>query len=340
MNQPVTYAAGVRRPFHDLPEPVRAWVDEALGEPVTTVADKRGGFSPGVAAVVSGASGRSLFIKAVGSAVNPDAIGMYQEEQEHSARLPDIDFIPRTVAAAVLSVGEEQYAVSALPAIDAAPPPHPWRPADAHRAFDTIAELGERLTPSPWTDEPDGDATGGGLDRFFGGWRRQSEQAEDPWRDDPWVGPRLDRFAELEARTVEQMRGDTLSHTDLRADNLLFGEDRVWVVDWAAAQNAARWVDPAILLADLVVSRADRADGGEIDIARFAVEHPALRDVPFDLTWAGVLCLAGALHRFSLLPAPPGLPTIRPWQARCADTMITWCRRTEPIRGRAARSDR
>ncbi len=333
MSQPVTYAAGIRRPYLDLPEPVRAWVEEVLGEPVARVEDKRGGFSPGVAAVVSGASGRSLFIKAVGSAVNPDAIRMYQEEQQHSARLPDIDFIPRTVAVAELAVGEERYAVSALPAIDAAPPPHPWRLADANRAFDTIAGLGDLLTPSPWSDDIDrtGGADGPGreLDRFFGGWRRPAEQ-QDPWRDDPWIGPRLDRFAELEARTVEQMVGNTLSHTDLRADNLLFGDDRVWVVDWAAAQNAARWLDPALLLADLVVSRADLADGGEIDVARFAVEHRAFSDVPFALTWAGVCLLAGALHRFSLQPAPPGLPTIRPWQAQCADTMITWCRRTEP----------
>ncbi|WP_152362646.1 phosphotransferase [Microlunatus speluncae] len=334
MSQPATYAAGVRRPYRDLPERVRAWVDEVLGEPVATVADKRGGFSPGVAAVVTGASGRSLFIKAVGSAVNPDAIRMYQEEQQHSARLPDIEFIPRTVAVAELAVGEERYAVSALPAIDAAPPPHPWRLADANRAFDTIAELGDRLTPSPWSDAVDrtdgADGPGGELDRFYSGWRRQAEQDQDPWREDPWIGPRLSRFAELEARTVELMSGDTLSHTDLRADNLLFGDDRVWVVDWAAAQNAARWVDPVILLADLVVSRADRGDGGEIDIARFAVEHPALKGVDFELTWAGVCLLAGALHRMSLLPDPPGLPTIRPWQSQCADTMITWCRRTEP----------
>ncbi|MFC7624225.1 phosphotransferase [Microlunatus sp. GCM10028923] len=323
MNLPATYAVGVRRPYLDLPAEVRAWVDRTLGEPVAEVADKQGGFSPGVAAVVTGAGGRSLFIKAVGSAVNPDAIRMYREEQQHSARLPEIDSVPRTVATAEIEVGDEQYAVSALPAIDAAPPPHPWNLADANRAFDTIAELGDRLTPSPWPEESTDD-----LPRFFLGWRDLG--GDDPWLADPWIAERAARFAALEADTVAQMAGDTLSHTDLRADNLLFGTDRVWVVDWAAAQNAARWIDPALLLGDLVVSRADVGDGGEIDVARFAIEHPALRDVPFALNWAGVLCLAAALHRFSLRPAPPGLPTIRPWQARCADTMIAWCRRTEP----------
>ncbi|GAB3761051.1 phosphotransferase [Microlunatus parietis] len=323
MSLPVTFAVGVRRPYLDLPAEVRAWVDRTLGEPVVEVADKQGGFSPGVAAVVAGASGHSLFIKAVGSAVNPDAIRMYREEQQHSARLPEIDFVPRTVATGELTVGEEQYAISALPAIDAAPPPHPWTLADANRAFDTVGELGDRLTPSPWP-EPTGDELG----RFFGGWRNLG--GGDPWLADPWIAERAERFAELEAATVERMAGDTLSHTDLRADNLLFGPDRVWVVDWAAAQNAARWLDPALLLADLVVSRADLGDGGEIDVARFAVEHPALGTVPFEVNWAGVCCLAGALHGFSQRPAPPGLPTIRPWQARCADTMIAWCRRTEP----------
>ncbi len=340
MSQPATYAAGVRRPFLDLPEPVRAWVAQTLGEPVATVADKQGGFSPGVAAVVSGASGRSLFIKAVGSAVNPDSIRMYQEEQQHSARLPDIDFIPRTVAVAELAVGEERYAVSALPAIDAAPPPHPWRLADANRAFDTIAELGERLTPSPWSDE---------VDRA-GGARRPT-------------GPVLRRLApvgrggsgSLARRPVDRAAAGAVrgaGGTDGRADARRHPQPhrpprrqpavrRRTGSGWSTgprAGTAARWVDPVILLADLVVSRADLADGGEIDIARFAVEHPALRDVPFELTWAGVLCLAGALHRFSLQPAPPGLPTIRPWQAQCADTMITWCRRTEPEH-QAARSE-
>src|SRR5690606_8378163 len=44
---------GHRLPWADLPDPVRAQVEQVLGAPVVTAIDQRGGFSPGVAARVA-----------------------------------------------------------------------------------------------------------------------------------------------------------------------------------------------------------------------------------------------------------------------------------------------
>ena len=41
--------------------------------------------------------------------------------------------------------------------------------------------------------------------------------------------------------------GDTLLHCDLRADNLLLTDDRVWVVDWPWGCTGQPWVDVANL---------------------------------------------------------------------------------------------
>lgn len=55
---PSTYAAGVRLPFRQLPREVVGWIEHHLGAPVVDHEDRQGGFSPGVAAVVTAADGR------------------------------------------------------------------------------------------------------------------------------------------------------------------------------------------------------------------------------------------------------------------------------------------
>jgi hypothetical protein len=45
------------------------------------------------------------------------------------------------------------------------------------------------------------------------------------------------------------LAGDTLVHLDMRADNVLLGEDgAVWFVDWPWTCRGARWVDSALLV--------------------------------------------------------------------------------------------
>src|SRR5262245_44632026 len=75
-------AAGVHLPWAEVPEVVRAWVDDALGSPVVSWADQAGGMSPGCATRLVAADGSRVFVKAVGSELNPDSPTLFRRELE------------------------------------------------------------------------------------------------------------------------------------------------------------------------------------------------------------------------------------------------------------------
>jgi hypothetical protein len=323
--QPPTYAAGVRQRYEDLPVEVHAWVEQRLGEPVVRVRDQVGGFSPGVAAVVTGRDGGSFFVKAVGSAVNADAVRFYRRERDAALRLPRVPGILLPVASAELEAADQSFPVIVFPALEGATPRHPWSPGDVTRVLDALADVSTQLTPSPWPDE-DGPNR---LVEFFRWWQRLADDDEDPWHDHPWLAGRWGDVVAAEERLRAGLGGSTLSHTDLRADNVVLTAERVWFVDWAHAQNAAPWVDAAVLLADVVASGADLVDGGGVDVLGLTRTHPALGGAGPEQLWRLLIGLAGALHGLSRRPSPPGLPTIRGWQGGTADTLLRWCVRLD-----------
>lgn len=323
---PATYARGVRRPYRLLPSSVRRWVETQLGEEVSAVRDAVGGFSPGTAATVTGSTGRELFVKAVDGALNAESLRLYQVEREVTARLPRAAGICLPSGAVDLEVDGQTYAVLVFPAVDGTTPPHPWDPATSLRVLDALADLRDALTPSPWPPSAD-DAR---LVRFFERWSHIAECPDDPWRDDPWISPRLDRILAAEEVLRAEIPGTTLSHTDLRADNVVVTAERVWFVDWAHARNAAPWLDAALLISDVIASGSDRGDGGDLDVAALVRSHRAFADTDWQVVWRCLLGLAGALHHQSRQPAVPGLPTIRDWQGLTAQAVLRWCVREAP----------
>lgn len=320
--QPDTYAAGVRRSYQSLPAEVQAWVAAQLGGPVVSVQNMSGGFSPGVAAVVASRDTR-LFVKAAGSAVNLESVRLYEQEGRVGARLPRLDGLVAPLAAEVIVVAGERYALLAYPALVGSTPQHPWRAADLDATLTALHRLSTELTPSPWSTGRDDHRLSG----FFTGWQRLGVDSDDPWQTDDWVGPRLADAAAIEEELRLQLDGNTLSHIDLRADNIVLTTQGVCFVDWAHAENAAPWVDAGLLISDVIASRADHVDGGEVDVRSVIRQHPQLGDVPFATVWALQLSMAGALHSMSRRPAPTGLPTIRGWQGLTAETLLGWCRR-------------
>ena len=63
-------ASGVRIGWVDLPEPVRAAVEDIIGGTVVEARSQSGGFSPGTADRVRTADGRRAFVKAVSADLN------------------------------------------------------------------------------------------------------------------------------------------------------------------------------------------------------------------------------------------------------------------------------
>ena len=95
---PTGPAAGVHLPWAQVPGEVQAWAAGfGGGTRPQAVRDVPGGFSPGATAVLEW-SGRAVFVKAVGSALNPESPGMHRREVAVSAALPCSPRFPHLLA--------------------------------------------------------------------------------------------------------------------------------------------------------------------------------------------------------------------------------------------------
>ncbi len=316
--RPSSFARGVRTPYAELPVAVRTWVEEHLGGPPVRVRDQVGGFSPGTAAIVASADG-AVFVKAVGAHPNRFSLELYRTERHQLAALPEHPAIPRLLASTDLVVDGVDWVVTLFPALPGRTPQHPWTTAEADVVFGRLADLQRDLRTAEAPELPAGDDVAAFLSR----WEAVLTDPDDPWS----VRSPAAAAAVLAAqeRVGTACGGEAIVHVDLRADNVLVDGDRVWFVDWVAARRAAAWLDPALLAADLVISGADRAEGGEIDLRHFVEAQPGIdgHDRFVDL----VVALGGALHWLSRRPAPDGLPTIRAWQHGCAERLIGYAGR-------------
>ncbi|MEU6604038.1 protein kinase [Streptomyces shenzhenensis] len=68
-----------------------------------------------------------------------------------------------------------------------------------------------------------------------------------------WTETRWDRFAS-DGSEAELFRGDALLYTDINPSNFLVAKRRVWAVDWAWPTRGAGFIDPALLILQLIAS--------------------------------------------------------------------------------------
>ncbi|MGW1226695.1 aminoglycoside phosphotransferase family protein [Streptomyces sp. NPDC001515] len=304
-------AEGVRHHWGDLPAVVREAVQDILGAPVIEARTQNGGFSPGVAARVRLADGRRAFVKAVSAEANPGSPDLHRAEARHTAALP-----PHAPVPALLGSYDDGTRVAlVLEDIDGHQPRVPWDRGELDRVLDAVARLSALLTPAPF-DAPEIAVREASL---FTGWR-SLHAAGDTGRLDPWAARHLGALAEREAGWAAPATGDTLVHADLRADNILLTEDRVVFVDWPHARRAAPWFDLLAMLPSVA------AQGGPDPEAVFTA-HPLGRDAdPAGVTTV-LTALAGYFVAHSLRPDPPGLPTVRAFQAAQGAAALDWLRR-------------
>jgi len=302
-------AAGVRIDWAELPDRIRAGIEARFGSSVVEAVTQPGGFSPGAAVRLRMVDGRRAFVKAVAATANPLAPRFHRREARIVAALPVTAPVPRLLWSwderDLGTEGGDGWVVLAFEDVDGRQPIVPWRADELDRALDALASLSAALTPSPVPPE----ATGPIAEWFASagqGWRLA--RADPPAGLDPWSARHLDALAALEARAGEASAGETLLHSDLRADNLLLTADRVFVVDWPHARVGAAWIDAIFFAPSVAMQGGPRPD---YVLAR----HPAARRADDDAVAAVVAAVAGFFTWQSLQPPPPGLPTVRAFQA-------------------------
>jgi aminoglycoside phosphotransferase (APT) family kinase protein len=310
---------GTRLPWEQVPAPLRAAAERRLGGAVTAAVTQPGGFSPGAAARLELDGGRRAFAKAVGPELNPDSPGIYRAEARIAAALPAAAWAPEFLG--VIDSGG--WVLLLFEDIDGASPAQPWRPAELARVLAALTDLAAALTPAPLAAPTVAEAHAAS----FTGWRQlaaehdaaEHEAAGDEAALDPWARAHLAGLAELEAGWADAAQGASLVHADLRSDNILLTADRVVFVDWPWACRAAPWFDLVAMLPSIAL------EGGPPPGEILAV-HPVTRDADPQAVTAVVAALAGYFICQSRRPGPPGIPTVRAFQAAQGKVALHWLR--------------
>jgi aminoglycoside phosphotransferase len=299
---------GSRLRWDEIPPEVRAGVETAAGSPVVAAVSQPGGFSPGLASVLRLADGRSVFVKAVNTARNPDSPGMHRREARVLAALPASVPAPRLL----WSYDDGDWVVLMTEAVAGAPPAQPWRPAELAVFVALTARLADQLTPAPLAAPT--------VQEYFRddftGWR---QLATDPPGVDPWVRRHRDELAELEAGWEPAAAGTTLVHGDLRADNVLLTPAGAVAVDWPHACVGARWLDLLFALPSIAMH-----GGG--DPQRLWDEYPPARDADPAAVTAVLAAITGFFLTRGQQPDPPNLPRVRAFQRAQAQAGLRWLR--------------
>lgn len=198
--------------------------------------------------------------------------------------------------------------------IDGRMPHEPWRTDELERVVEAVIRLSTSLTPCPLDDvRPAAEE----IHAEMLGYRWL---ATDPPDDlDPWERRHLEQLAELAESALKHVNGDTLVHFDLRADNILLTDERVWLVDWPWAIRGAAWIDLVMLLKNAAFHGHDPEP--------YVERNPLIATVDPDHVTSFLAGLAGFFGAYSRRPAPPGLPTLRTFQRAQHVTTLAWVRR-------------
>jgi aminoglycoside phosphotransferase (APT) family kinase protein len=319
-------ASGQRIAWEALPDQVRAAVEGWLGSPVVSATTQTGGFSPGVASRLVAADGRRVFVKAVSANPNRDSPRFHRREARITAALPAEAPVPRLLW--TFDEGEDGWVVLVFEDVEGRHPTIPWVAEELDRVVGALEALSESLTPSPVSNEIV-QTIEQWLARNGQGWNRLLEDPL-PGRDEWSVKYAID-LARLEAQAPDATRGNTLLHFDSRADNLLLTEDRVYVVDWPHAMLGQPWVDIAGMAPSVAMQGGPAPE-------ELVMRSASARAAKPEAITAFVAALAGYFTFQSLLPPPPGIPTVRQFQAAQGEIARRWLdertglSKTEPAR--------
>ncbi|MEV3961587.1 phosphotransferase [Nocardia sp. NPDC050193] len=190
------------------------------------------------------------------------------------------------------------------------------QPAELTAVLAVIEDLARTLTPNPLAGAP---TLAAEYRPKLSGWRAIAEEGP-PDDMDGWARRNLDRLAVLETRWEAAAVGETLLHTDLRADNMLLRPDgTVMVVDWSWPCVGAAWVD-LVFLAPTLTQHG-------VDPEPILASHPVTRDIDRAAITAVVCALAGYWTRESHRPAGSQSPALHRHRIEASCATIAWLRR-------------
>jgi aminoglycoside phosphotransferase (APT) family kinase protein len=315
---------GVRLPWQQVPDWLRAEVAGRLGGRVISAVTQPGGFSPGAAVRLRLADGRRAFVKAVGAELNPDSPGIYRAEARFAAALPPDVPAPRFLGC----VDSGGWVALLFEDVDGTMPVQPWQPAELDRVLAAMASLARALTPAPVEAPTAADLHGKSFRGFrllagltaAGGHASASacrSGREDLSGLDPWTREHLGALADLEAGWEQAAAGTTLAHGDVRSDNILLAGDQVMFVDWPWACLAAPWFDLVTMLPSIAMQGGPPPE-------QILADHPAAAAADRDAVTATLAAITGYFLHRSRQPPPPGLPTVRAFQAAQGEVALAW----------------
>ena len=201
------------------------------------------------------------------------------------------------------------------------PAARPWDAAELDLVLDAVEALARLSDLSRVDSIPPVDVA---AKHLYDRWFALAQSSPDPRLDD-WSRRHLHRLAEIESGWIDAARGTALSHHDIRSDNLVIGpDDGVWFVDWAnACTGAAAWLDALFLLLSVALERGPPPS---------VVWDSRPRDADPDAVTTMVVALAGWFTERALAPPPPGLPTVRQFQAAQGAVTREWAAQRTGLR--------
>lgn len=300
-------AEGVRVHWEQLPLSVRRAIEERIGGNVVEAVTQPGGFSPGLAARVRTSDGQRCFVKAVSELANPDTPSLHRREAEVVAALPRDAPVP----ALLWSYDESGWVALGFEDIAGHLPIQPWRDDELQLVIDGLCRLQALLTPSPIDSTAARDA----FATHITGW---SEMKATRAPLDTWSARHLDRLVDLEAQAPAAAKGNTLLNFDMRADNILIAGDEVFFVDWPWARIGAPFVEWLGFAPSVQMQGGPKPDDLLQMVPMDAVDDDAINAV--------IASLTGYFLAHARRSPPPGIPTLRAFQAAQGDIAQAWLR--------------
>ena len=318
MSLPPPRAVGVRRRYDEVPDHVRAWVDDVLGSPVVETAEQVGGMSPGCATRVRSAAGRRAFVKVVGPELNPMTPDLFRREAYALSLLGD-----HPLWASLRAAYDEPGGWVAL-VLEDVPGRRPDLSQDAEMdrlvaATDELAEVLRSRAPH-LAERPRGVdllTTRDVVLRWRDGLARALESDEDVLPG--WVVERGDELLDRSGGLAALAGPEQLVHWDVRDDNVLVRDNGSMVfVDWGGASRGPAWADP-------LMARLERVDSPWFDAS--VAGSPALAQLGDEHVTTFLAAIGGFLAWRAAVAVDVNLPTLNDFRRRESARFLAGARR-------------